>query len=112
MQNPKGQENQSPEILVIDIEAYSKENKPVPPGHHYVITVDRQKYTVQQECMLGREILRLAGKLPIERYQLNQRLKGGKVEKIAYDATVCFTTPGIEKFMTIPLDQTEGSTQC
>ena len=96
------------EILVIDVEVYSREGKTVPPGHHYIITVDSTKYTVKQECMTGREILALAGKMPVERFQLNQRFKGGKVVKIGYDQKVCFTETGIEKFMTIPLDQTEG----
>lgn len=92
----------------IDLEQYAKEGKEVPKGHHYIILVDRQKYTVKDECMTGREILTLAGKVPVERFQLNQRFKGGKVVKIGYDQKVCFTEPGIEKFMTIPLDQTEG----
>lgn len=92
----------------IDLELYAKEGKEVPKGHHYIILVDRQKYTVKEECMTGREILTLAGKLPVERFQLNQRFKGGKVVKVGYDQKVCFTEPGIEKFMTIPLDQTEG----
>lgn len=92
----------------IDLEQYAKEGKEVPKGHHYIILVDRQKYTVKEECMTGREILTLAGKLPVERFQLNQRFKGGKVIKVGYDQKVCFTEPGIEKFMTIPLDQTEG----
>ncbi len=96
------------EILVVDVELYSKEGKQVPHGSHYLIMVDRQKYTVKQECMTGREILIIAGKTPPERFQLNQRFKGGKVVKVGYDQTVCFTEPGIEKFMTIPLDQTEG----
>ena len=95
-------------ILIIDIEVYAIEGKIVPPGHHYIIMVDSKKYTVKQECMLGKEILTLAGKTPVERFQLNQRFKGGKVVKIGYDQKVCFTEPGIEKFMTIPLDQTEG----
>lgn len=92
----------------IDLEQYAKEGKDVPKGHHYIILVDRQKYTVKEECMTGREILTLAGKSPVERFQLNQRFKGGKVVKIGYDEKVCFTDPGVEKFMTIPLDQTEG----
>jgi hypothetical protein len=58
--------------------------------------------------MTGREILILAGKTPPERFQLNQRFKGGRVVKVGYDQKVCFTEPGIERFMTIPLDQTEG----
>ena len=92
----------------IDIELFAKEGKEVPKGHVYIITVDRQKFKVNEECLTGRQILTLAGKIPPERFQLNLRLKGGKVVKVGYDETVCFTTPGVEKFMTIPLDQTEG----
>ncbi len=95
-------------VEVIDVALYTKEERPVPPGHHYIIMVDRQQFKVQCECMTGREILILAGKTPPERFQLNQRFKGGKVVRINYDQKVCFTEPGIEKFMTIPLDQTEG----
>jgi len=95
-------------ILIIEIELYAKEGKIVPSGHHYIIMVDREKFTVKQECMTGKEILILAGKNPPERFQLNQRFKGGKVVKVGSDQKVCFTEPGIEKFMTIPLDQTEG----
>lgn len=100
--------NKNNEVLAVDVEAYSKEGKTVPSGRHYIITVDRQQYTVKVECMTGREILQLAQKTPIERFQLNQRFKGGRVVKVGYDQKVCFTEPGIEKFMTIPLDQTEG----
>jgi len=105
MESQKKSESQ---IVVIDIALYAKEGKTVPPGHHYKIMVDRQQYTVEHECMTGKEILILAGKTPPERFQLNQRFKGGRVMKVAYDQKVCFTEPGIEKFMTIPLDQTEG----
>jgi len=105
MDNKKEAENLD---LPIDIESYTKEGKPVPPGRRYNIIIDRQKYTVTQECMTGKEILILAGKTPPERFQLNLRYKGGRVVKISYDQKVCFTEPGIEKFMTIPLDQTEG----
>lgn len=96
------------EVTVIDVALYTKEGKIIPIGCHYIIIVDREHFTVKQECLTGKEILTLAGKVPVERFQLNQRLKGGKVEKIGYDQKVCFTEPGIEKFMTLPLDQTEG----
>lgn len=92
----------------INVEQYAKEGKEVPKEHVYIIMVDRQNYKVEKECMTGKEILMLAGKLPPERFQLNERFKGGKVVKVGYDQTVCFTEPGVEKFMTIPLDQTEG----
>lgn len=75
---------------------------------HYVIMIDRNTYKVEQECMTGKEILTLAGKTPVERFQLNVRYKGGKVSKVGYDQVICFSEPGIEKFMTLPLDQTEG----
>lgn len=93
---------------VIDIELFSQAGKEVPKGHHYKIKVDREKYVVESECMKGKDILALAGKLPYERYQLNQKLKGGQVKKVEYEEKVCFSTPGIERFMTLPLDQTEG----
>jgi hypothetical protein len=103
-----GNEHVEVEIIVIDIALYSHEGKPVPRGHHYKIMVDQKSYIVKQESLTGREILTLAGKNPPERYQLNQRFKEGKVQRVNYDQEVNFTAPGIEKFMTIPLDQTEG----
>lgn len=80
---------------------YSKEE-------YYKIVVDREQFRVRQECMTGREILILAKKNPPEKFQLNQRFKDGKVIKIGYDQKVRFSEPGIEKFMTIPLDQIDG----
>jgi hypothetical protein len=74
----------------------------------YIVMVDRTLITFDVECATGKVILERAGKVPFERFQLNQRLKGGKVEKVGYDQKVCFSDPGLEKFMTIPLDQTEG----
>lgn len=93
---------------IVDLEAYSKEGKPVPKEKTYRIKIDRQEYVVEKECMTGRELLTLAGKNPPERYQLNMKVKGGKVETVGLNETVCFTKPGLEKFMTLPLDQTEG----
>lgn len=92
----------------IDIEEYSKAGKSVPKEKHYKIRIDRDKHIVESECMTGKEILELANKKPVEKYQLNQKLRGGQVKKIQYDENVCFTEPGIERFMTLPLDQTEG----
>lgn len=93
---------------IIDIEWCTLHGHTPPRGRKYRIIVDREKFVVDKECMTGKEILILAGKTPPERFQLRQKLKGGKVVTIAYDQKVCFTEPGIEKFKTIPLDQTEG----
>lgn len=93
---------------IIDLEQYAKEGKPVPKGKKYQIRIDREKFIVDVECMTGRELLKLAGKVPPEKYQLNQILRGGEVKKVGYDESVCFTTPGIERFVTLPKDPTEG----
>jgi len=75
---------------------------------NYVIIIDRRNYTVEKECMSGREILALAGKQPAERFLLDERFNGGKSEHIQYDQVVCFSKPGIEKFVTLPKDQIDG----
>lgn len=92
---------------VIDIEAFAKEGKAVPPGHDYKIKVDKVQYTVQTATMTGREILILAGKTPPERYILQQKINN-QVKRIGLDEVVDFTEPGVERFMTIPNEVTEG----
>ena len=93
---------------IIDLEEFSNSNQKPPKNKKYRIKVDRQKYVVDEECLIGKEILKLAGKTPPEQFQLRQKIRGGNVTKIGLDEKVDFTKPGIEKFMTIPLDQTEG----
>lgn len=99
------------ESEIIDVEKFSKDGNTPPKGKNYRIKIDREVFVVEKECMTGRELLILAGKNPPERYQLNMKLRGGKVEPIGLDETICFTKPGLEKFMTLPLDQTEGQGQ-
>ena len=99
------------EDQIIDLEWCSKHGHKPPKGRKYRIKIDRERYVVESECLTGKELLELAGKTPYNRYQLNQkvRIKGKvKIVKIGYDQTVCFSEPGVEKFMTLPLDQTEG----
>lgn len=99
------------EDQIIDLEWCSKHGHTPPKGRKYRIKIDREKYVVESECLTGKELLELAGKSPYERFQLNEKVKvKGKVKivKIDYEESVCFSKPGIEKFMTLPLDQTEG----
>lgn len=93
---------------IIDLEEFSKKDKEPPRKRRYRIKIDREKYVVDVECLTGREILELAGKKPAEQFQLRQKFRKGHVEKIGLDEKVDFTRRGIEKFVTIPLDQTEG----
>jgi len=93
---------------IIDLEVYAKEEKEPPKGTRYRIRIDKNHYIVEVSQMTGREILKLAGKEPPERFRLDMKLKGGATRKIELEDVVDFTTPGIERFMTLPLDQTEG----
>jgi hypothetical protein len=96
-------------IEIIDIEEHSKTHGGKPPkAKRYRIRVDREKFTVEVPGMKGREILTLAGKTPPERYLLNQKFKHGQVKPIGLDEFVDFTEPGVERFTTLPKDQTEG----
>jgi hypothetical protein len=92
---------------IVDLVEFSKKGASPPKGKKYRIIVDNATYIVP-ETMRGKDILQLSGKTPVEKFQLNQKLRGGTVKKIDLNEVVDFTTPGIERFMTIPLDQTEG----
>ena len=92
----------------IDLEEFAKTGQKPPKGKRYRIRVDRDFFVVNESEMTGRQILVLAGKNPPERFRLDQKLRGGQTKKVELDEIVDFTTPGIERFMTLPLDQTEG----
>ena len=92
----------------IDLEALAKAGHKPPKAKRYKIRIDRQYYIVQVSHMTGRELLVLAGKLPPENFMISQKLCHGQAEKIGLDEVADFTTPGVERFMTLPLDQTDG----
>lgn len=98
----------SAENEYIDMEAFAKEGKEIPKGRKYLLLIDRKKYKWEKECITGKELLVLAGKTPIERFQINQRFRFGRVEEVQLDEKVDLATCGVERFMTLPLDQTEG----
>lgn len=93
---------------VIDLEEYAKAGRKPPRARRYRIRIDKTQYVVEKSSMTGRELLVLAGKNPPERFMISQKPHGGPPKQIKLDESVDFTTPGIEKFLTLPLDQTEG----
>jgi hypothetical protein len=93
---------------VIEIEEYGRKNQKPPRARRYVIRIDREKHTVNVSHMTGRELLKLAAKVPPERFTISQKLNGGMARTVGLDEQVDFTAPGVERFMTLPLDQTEG----
>ena len=92
----------------IDIEDYFKAGKAVPPAHEhgYQIRIDKTKYVVKSPTITGRELLTVAGK-PVDKFGVYQIVMG-KPHRIQLDEEVDLTNPGIERFTTLPLDQTEG----
>lgn len=78
------------------------------PAYSYRIKVDGQKYVVNVPHMLGEDILKLAGISNPSQMVLYQKFRGGEAKVIEPSEKVDFTAPGIEKFVTIPTDMTEG----
>jgi len=93
---------------VIDIEAYAKEGKTVPDAKQYKIKVDKDQFTINHPLVTGKEILTLAERLPVEQYRLDLKMKGGSTRQVHLEDVVDLRTPGLEKFFTLKLDQTEG----
>ena len=99
------------EILeLLDIEEFAKANPHKKPPHarRYRIRIDKVRYEVHVPAMTGRQLLELAGKTPPERYSISEKLHGGQSRPIGLDELVHFCKEGVERFMTLPLDQTEG----
>jgi len=111
---PAGQpeEGQDPgtewEIEEEDLEAAAKSGRPPRRAKRYRFRVDREHFVVADPELTGHEILLTARKVPPERFLLTQKLSGGRAEKVGQDEVVDLTKPGVERFMTLPLDQTEG----
>lgn len=80
-----------------------------PPAHarRFRIRVDEEHFTVNKPEITGREILALVSKDPA-RFKLVQRMRGGGTEVIKPDQVVDLRKPGIERFNTMAVDQTEG----
>lgn len=91
----------------VEIEVYGKENRKPPLAHRYIIRINKTKYTVEQQILSGTELLALAGKNPNQN-KLYQKLHGGQLKEIAPADKVNFSAPGIERFQTVPLNETEG----
>jgi hypothetical protein len=76
-------------------------------GKEYKLRIDKAEYESTQPVLTGRELLLLAGKTPPEDFQIFQKTGSALVE-IKLEETVDLRQPGVERFVTLPLDQTEG----
>lgn len=74
----------------------------------YNIQIDKTHYQVDNPQPTARELLTLAGKVPVEHFALYLKPQRGAPERIDLNVHVDLTKPGVERFVTLPLDQTEG----
>ena len=74
----------------------------------YKIWIDKEIIEVTVPLLTGRELLERGGKKPAEQYAIYLKVKGGQPLRIALDEKVDLSRPGVERFVTLPLDQTEG----
>ncbi len=105
MENTSTLENLPDELE--DLEVCAKEGRAARCVRRYRIRIDRDQFVVHVTYMTGQQLLELAGKCDVTRWKIFQKLQGQMVE-VGTNETVSFTTPGVEKFKTLPLDQTEG----
>jgi len=101
-------ESSDPAEEIEDLELCAKEGRKPRCKHRLRIRIDKERHVVNVSHMTGRQLLELAGRCNPERWRIRQKLKGGQLKDIGLDENVDFTAPGIERFITIPLDQTEG----
>lgn len=90
----------------IDLQAYAKEGKQVPPTGPYKIRVNKTFFDWPESTISGAQILNLAGK-DAARNAAYQFVRG-KPQRVQPADNVDLTAPGVERFETLPLDQTEG----
>ena len=91
----------------IDIEECGKNDRRPPKGHKYRIRIDGEKHTVASAEITGAGILELVGKRDDE-WSLNQKLHGGKRERIGPNDPVDLSRPGIERFETVRQQAQQG----
>lgn len=91
---------------IVDLEEFFAAGKAVPKGKKYRLRIDKEKYVVDVDHLTGQQILALAGKTP-QKYLLRQLVRGAIVP-IDPLQNVSLLAPGVERFMTIPNEVTEG----
>jgi multiubiquitin len=74
----------------------------------YRFQVDKDHFDSANPTLTGRDVLLIAGKNPPQQFALYIKHRGGQPKRVQLEETVDLGMPGIEKFLTLPLDQTEG----
>ncbi|MCY3883804.1 MAG: multiubiquitin domain-containing protein [Gammaproteobacteria bacterium] len=74
----------------------------------YKVQIDKEFFVVLDPVVTGHELLQLAGKVPVERYALYLKVKGDQPVRVKPDERIDLSRQEVERFVTLPLDQTEG----
>ena len=74
----------------------------------YKIVIDKGHHETTNPTPTGRELLELAGRAPVEQFGIYLKQKGMQPQRIGLDEKADLRAPGTERFVTLPLDQTEG----
>ena len=72
------------------------------------IQIDKTFHDVDTPVTTVAALLTLAGKLPVEQYALYLKGKAGQPRRLDPKEKIDLRQPGVERFVTLPLDQTEG----
>ncbi len=94
---------------IADLEEYARQGKRPPRCRGYRIRVNGDRFVVYQPEPTGLQILEVAGISPPEQFGLYIKVGGRQFERVALDETVDLTQHGVEKFKTLPIDQTDGA---
>ena len=78
------------------------------PDHPFKVQIDKGFFEAPVPLMSGRELLELADKKPADQFAIYLKVKGGQPQRIGLDEKIDLSKPGVERFVTLPLDQTEG----
>lgn len=74
----------------------------------YKIQIDKDIYSTDHPLPTGRELLDLAKKSPVNQFAIYLKISDSPPRRIPLDEKVDLRKPSVERFVTLPLDQTEG----
>lgn len=89
--------------MATEIDGQEKERSQI-----FKILIDTTPHELRNPTPTGRELLTLAGRIPVEQFGIYLRHKGVQPQRIQLEEKVDLRAPGVERFVTLPLDQTEG----
>lgn len=95
------------EVDEVDLEEAAKSGRKPARARRYRLRIDKEYRTTTKPVLTGREILALVDKTP-EKYVLTQKVHKGGTVPITADQKVDLRAPGIERFMTLARDATDG----